>query len=180
MQVNSQGLEEGLNQFAERKLLEETGKKAEDLKIRFWKKVSKQKEDECWIWNAYKHKKGYGYFHANGSVMKSHRISFILENKTLIPKGMCICHSCDNPSCVNPNHLWMGTNMDNIKDSLMKGRRIGLRGEKNNSCKLKSKEVLKIRELFLQKIKAKHIAKMFNIGISMIYAIKQRRNWKHI
>ncbi len=78
----------------------------------------------CWTWIASLNKKGYGSFHvANQKSILAHRYSWERKHKKDIPEGMCICHHCDNPTCVNPAHLFLGTQADNQRDSLRKGRR---------------------------------------------------------
>jgi len=86
---------------------------------RFWDKV--EKTDGCWLWTASKSEDGYGYFRFDGGMRKAHRMSWLFTNGE-IPEGMFVCHSCDNPSCVNPEHLWLGTNQDNQDDMNEKGR----------------------------------------------------------
>ena len=86
---------------------------------RFWDKVDKT--GECWIWTAYTKTDGYGQFKFDGKMRGAHRMAWLLTNGE-IPDGMLVCHTCDNPSCVNPNHLFLGTNQDNADDKMNKGR----------------------------------------------------------
>ena len=86
---------------------------------RFWDKVDKT--GECWIWTASKNKKGYGRFGFGSRAQLAHRVSWLLSNGE-IPDGMLACHTCDNPPCVNPSHLWLGTQKDNVVDMSSKGR----------------------------------------------------------
>ena len=90
---------------------------------RFWNKVDKT--DDCWNWTASKNIQGYGYFRFDGKMRKAHRMAWLLVNGE-IPDGMCVCHTCDNPGCVNPIHLWLGTNQDNMDDMNNKGRHYNL------------------------------------------------------
>jgi hypothetical protein len=92
---------------------------AKDVIKRFLSKVSKS--DGCWEWTASKQTYGYGKMWFNGRLECAHRISFILF-KGEIPKGIFVCHVCDNPPCVNPEHLFLGTVGDNIRDMVKKGR----------------------------------------------------------
>jgi hypothetical protein len=88
---------------------------------RFWSKVDVRTDDECWEWQAAKQYQGYGIFRFDNGVRLAHRISWLLTN-TEIPKGMVVMHKCDNTPCVNPKHLCLGTQKDNIQDMKTKGR----------------------------------------------------------
>lgn len=85
---------------------------------RFWSKVDKS--GECWLWTGGK-SGGYGYFKVNGSTLRANRLAYEIEHGE-IPEGMLVCHSCDTPACVNPAHLWLGTDKDNQADKVAKGR----------------------------------------------------------
>lgn len=87
-----------------------------------------QKTKSCWLWKG-PTLKGYGRFHFNRKTYTSNRAAYILF-KGEIPHGLIVCHSCDNPSCVNPDHLWLGTNNDNCQDKMKKGRHVP-RGKKH-------------------------------------------------
>jgi len=90
---------------------------------RFWEKVEKRGPDDCWEWQATKYRNGYGniWVPAEGRKLLAHRYSYALANGP-IPDGFVVCHTCDNRSCVNPGHLWMGTQGDNLRDMVAKGR----------------------------------------------------------
>lgn len=87
---------------------------------RFLQKIKVNESTSCWEWQAFKNKKGYGHFKHEKEIL-AHRVSYILYIG-LIADGMMVCHRCDNPSCVNPNHFFLGTNKDNINDAQSKGR----------------------------------------------------------
>jgi hypothetical protein len=88
---------------------------------RFWDKVKIAGPKDCWEWTAAKDKNGYGFFRFDDKQQKAHRVAWQLEIGP-IPDEMHICHVCDNPPCVNPNHLFLGTPKDNMQDKLAKGR----------------------------------------------------------
>ena len=90
---------------------------------RFWDKVNIAGPDECWEWTAGTYLKGlkYGRFQFEGKAKSAHRVAYILTNGD-IPDDMFVCHTCDNPACCNPKHLWLGSAKDNTQDMLKKGR----------------------------------------------------------
>lgn len=91
------------------------------LAHRFWEKVVKT--ESCWLWMGAKNRCGYGQLTYQKKHITAHRASLMIHGVE-IPAGMMVCHSCDNPPCVNPQHLWIGTNSDNQKDSVRKGRNV--------------------------------------------------------
>jgi len=121
---------------------------------RFWPKVDICGDDECWEWLAGKDSCGYGRMRGDNETC-AHRISWELHNCT-IPKGMCIMHTCDNPSCVNPKHLFAGTQSDNIKDMIQKGRYVPTKklkkGEMSHNAKLSK---LQVRSVWYFKLSLK-------------------------
>ena len=113
---------------------------------RFWSKVDKTSNPNgCWEWVGGLFSSGYGKFKVFGKSVRAHRFSYELT-KGIIPKGMLVCHHCDNPKCINPQHLFLGTNSDNTLDMHQKGRAKDQYGEKNKTAKLSIDSVRIIRE----------------------------------
>jgi len=131
----------------------------------------------CWIWNGVKDGGGYGRVHyIKYGFRSAHRLSYNTYKGT-IPENVCVCHKCDVRSCVNPDHLFLGTNIDNLKDRDSKGRQA--KGINNGTSKLVEKEVLEIRKLkgHMRQI---DIAKLYNIHTDTVYRIWIGRTWKHL
>ena len=96
---------------------------ARAVERRFRAKIQVNGPDECWPWSGGRHEQGYGIFAFTSRVSRrAHRFMYTVT-KGPIPTGLLVCHTCDNPPCVNPRHLWLGTTMDNHLDSVRKGRR---------------------------------------------------------
>lgn len=146
---------------------------------RFWKYVNKRGNDECWEWTGTKNKDGYGRFGVLDKVVRAHRFSYELH-KGKIPEGLVVCHKCDNPSCVNPEHLFVGTRNDNMKDMAQKQRSNGaMGGEKNRFSKLTWAKVDKIRNLYSSwGFNVKRIAKKYSVTTTAIYDIINKKTWK--
>ncbi len=141
----------------------------------FWSKVKVTGKDDCWEWMTGKFSTGYGAFKIKGQNRGAHRIAFELVNGP-IPSGMMICHHCDNRSCCNPNHLFLGTHGENQKDSFKKGRR-SFKGELNHGAKLTQEQVNQIRNLLQEGERGTVIALKYNVKPWTIYAIKHGWRW---
>lgn len=144
---------------------------------RFWKYV--KKTNTCWLWIGTKTTAGYGALRLRGeSKQQAHRFSYELHKGT-IPNGMCVLHSCDNPPCVNPSHLWLGTLKDNAIDREKKGRGVDNKGEKNSRAKLTLNQVEKIRELYeTAKYFQRELGVLFSVSRSNIREIVNKNSWK--
>jgi len=158
--------------------------------VRFWSSVDKsERPKSCWIWKAGKDKYGYGIFCCGGDNYRAHRVAYQLTQGE-IPKGKCVLHHCDNPSCVNPSHLFVGTHADNVRDKVAKGRqargdtlrsnRIFLKGGAVGTSKLNEEQVKEIRSLAAMGLHRKKIAEKFNVHKDTIRDIIRRKIWKHI
>lgn len=133
---------------------------------RFWRKVDVGMPSECWEWKKGKTSGGYGVSTLDGQKQYAHRIAWKLIYDT-IPNGMCILHRCDNPDCVNPSHLFLGTQADNMHDMIAKGRKVW-------ASKLMAAQVLAIRESPLPQ---KELAETYGVDQSTISRIKHRKDW---
>lgn len=148
---------------------------------RFWNKVDIRGDDECWPWLACR-VGGYGHIF-NDRPRIAHRVGWELVYGP-IPDGLCVLHSCDNPPCCNPEHLFLGTQLDNMKDMTRKGRRLGIRttyGSKHPCSKLSETDVLEICNLYVSgKYLQKELAHKFGVSRPHISLLVNKRGWRHI
>lgn len=145
---------------------------------RFNEKVLGEPNSGCHLWMGDCFDNGYGKFWYERKSHKAHRISWRLNCGT-IPTGLLVLHKCDTPSCVNPDHLFLGTNKDNSQDMISKGRhsRKAPRGEAQNKAKLKEADIPVIRaDTRLNRI----IAADYGVTEATIAGVKTRRYWKHV
>ncbi len=146
---------------------------SEDILERFWAKAEKKGPEECWEWKACK-TKGYGLIRIEGKNIKAHRVSLQIKLGREIVEGLVAKHCCDNPSCVNPNHLTEGTQSENLKEAYERGRRV-------LSSKLTKTDVLEIREIYKEGLLTqKEIAELYGISESPLSYIVNRKSWSHI
>lgn len=148
---------------------------------RFWSYVNKSHgqgpKGTCWEWQRGRIQTGYGHFRARGRRCTTHRLAFLLT-KDYWP-GLHVCHSCDNPPCCNPDHLFEGTPHDNRQDAMAKGRTT--LGERDGMSKLTDDQVREIRSICATGGRFQHsIAKQFGVTQTVISQIARRKIWKHI
>ena len=153
------------------------GKVTRSIEDRFHEKVTKT--NSCWIWSAgHRNPKGYGGFWLNGRNHAAQRISWLLFRGEFDQK-LRVLHKCDTPSCVNPLHLFLGTDSDNLRDAAQKGRMP--KGERNGNSKLTADQVRLIRKMPSNNYgEIKKIAVRFGIDRTQVYNIIKRRQWKHV
>lgn len=156
------------------------GPKSRPTEVRFWECVAPGPEEECWPWQGYRNKRGYGCLTIggrNGRAVHTHRLAWEL-NFGSIPDGLCVLHKCDNPPCCNPNHLFLGTDADNVADKVKKGRQA--RGEHHGQSTLTTELVLQIRKLHADGGKTSVIARLLKMPYSTVRNIINRTRWGHI
>lgn len=132
---------------------------------RYWDNVPVLSDEECWEWQGSRTTAGYGAIYYKGKLRYAHRLALEFKGEE-IPDRYHACHKCDNPPCVNPNHLFVGSPKDNAQDKVSKGRHTF--GEKHPNAKLTNAEILKIRDMAENGVFFSDIAKIFNVSDSHI------------
>lgn len=145
---------------------------------RFWSKVKKTKN--CWNFFGAFTRDGYGQLGIDGQMRRAHRVSWIIH-KGIIPKSTYVLHKCDKRNCVNIKHLYLGTQLDNMRDMVERKRNSDNNGEKNPRAILKNSDVLRIRKIYSRgKTKQKELAKKFNVDQVTISHILRKYTWKNL
>lgn len=145
------------------------------LEDRFWGKVDKS--GECWVWTAGRDPKGYGRIFLEGRAQIAHRVAWRLSFGA-IPDGLFVCHHCDNPPCVRPSHLFLGTNADNSADRDRKGRtNNSTAGEANVNARLTAAQVRLIRESTKSE---RELGREFGVKGAAIGKARRRETWRHV
>ena len=146
------------------------GRKGKDVIVRFW--LSVDTTSNCWMWKGYRESKfGYGAIMMGGKRISAHRASWII-NKGKIPDGLQVLHNCDSPGCVRPDHLFLGTQADNMRDMAKK--------ERQANRKLKTDEVLAIRKFYIPYKNSRELADKYGVTQDTIRDITERRTWTHV
>lgn len=151
--------------------------KGKAIEERFHEKYTAASKSGCWLWTGTINRGGYGRIKVKGKAFSAHRISWELHNGP-IPRGMCVLHKCDVPACVNPGHLWLGTNKDNSQDALKKGRLKTKEGEDNGQSKLTWLKVKKIRILRKSGQSHEGLAQRFGVSKSAVHRACNYLTWK--
>lgn len=150
------------------------------IEDRFWERVQVGAEDDCWIWTRGRTKYGYGVISINHKMVLAHRLIASNFNVATLTFWDVVCHSCDNPPCVNPKHLIVATHAFNTADSRSKGRLIQSNpsiGERSPHAKLTEEQVKFIRTTGES---GASLARRFNVTDALISAIRKRKIWKHV
>lgn len=151
-----------------------------------WSKVNKKGENECWNWTGYKNEQGYGRTWIDGFGYYAHRVIFNLAYPNTItlsaPKDTdesgFLLHTCDNPSCCNPKHLFVGSHWDNMADKKAKGRSPDFSGGKGPRCKLSMAQAREIRQLHKDGVSARELAQKYEISLPSIKTLLRGDSYK--
>lgn len=149
---------------------------------RFWSKVDRS--GQCWEWTAARNPAGYGQFRvallgSKTQMQQAHRVAWVMACSD-IPKGLHVCHHCDNPGCVRPEHLFLGTDADNCADMIRKGRKHIAVGAEHPRSKLSEAQVREILAMRRLGIPLREIAAIFGVSNQLVSAIATGIRWKHL
>ena len=155
---------------------------------RFWTKVDSR--GDCWLWTGGQRGNGYGCFKVNGKVLSAHRVSWVIKHGE-IPTGKLILHKCNNRSCVNPKHLYVGTHKDNVADAIRAGTHYfakksyfntnsARKGTENGSSKLDNIKVRDIRMLRKEGMGCRELGRLYSVDHSIISEVVNHKIWKHV
>jgi hypothetical protein len=148
---------------------------------RFWSKVDKRSDDECWEWTQHRKSSGYGQFVLRkGVFLTASRVALALTIGRPLRQGELACHRCDNPPCCNPAHIFAGTAYDNATDAINKGRANRSHGEKHKSARLTEDIVREIRQLEPVYGLDARLAVEFGISANSIRKVRQGKSWRHV
>lgn len=153
---------------------------------RFWRKVEKKSDDECWDWIGALNGQGYGNWWIPGKWLRATRVSYFLSKGSFL-KRLSICHRCDRPSCCNPNHLFPGTQVENMQDSANKGRNGSQRypekrpkGTLVNTAKLTEEQVWEIRDRYANGERISKLSREYGIDWTATKLAATYKTWKSI
>lgn len=141
---------------------------------RFWGKVAIDEPTLCWYWHGWVDSSGYANFDVTGKKYKASRLAYFLL-RGLDLGDLHACHTCDDPECVNPFHIWPGDDAANARDMALKGR--ATRGERNPRCKLTEGQVRAIRQ---SSAKGCDLAHQYNVSVALVSLIRSRKIWRHL
>jgi hypothetical protein len=150
------------------------------LAERLWAKTAIKGPTDCWEWQGWRHPKGHGQIGLGGRSVGlgyTHRVAWEVTNGP-VPHGLFVCHKCDNPPCVNPAHLFLGTPAENSADMAKKRR--STYGESAARAKLTEDDIRAIRDAIDDGLYQHAVAKQFGVSRSLVGLIAQRKRWAHI
>lgn len=146
---------------------------------RFWMRVHRGDDPAaCWLWTGSTDSSGYGNFRVAQRATRTHRYSWELHRGP-IPDGLQVLHHCDVRRCVNPDHLFLGTNDDNVADKVAKGRNVSFSGSRNGSARLTEDQVASIRQAYQPGL-AKVLARQYGVSDQTVLNIVHRRKWRSV
>lgn len=152
------------------------------IDVRLWRRVDKNgptlthMDSACWMWTGHVIADGYGHIKRGKTMVLTHRLSWELTFGE-IKDGLLVLHKCDNPACVNPSHLFLGTDADNARDRDSKGRLGNRTGSANGNAKITEDIVIQIRS---SATPTKELAKAYNVSIPLIQKIRGKSLWRHV
>ena len=149
------------------------------LRERFRAKVALADVNECWTWIGARSPYGYGRIYVKGRVEQAHRVAWELTYGA-VPDGLIVCHRCDNPPCVNPRHLFLGTLSDNTQDMIRKGRNVPPRGERSGRARLDERTVRKARAMARSGLGPREIARCIGAPYATVHHAISGYSWKHL
>lgn len=145
--------------------------------LRFWSKVNITSDNGCWEWKNYRDNFGYGTIWWKGKPRLAHRVAYEISNGD-IDNNLLVCHRCDNPKCCNPDHLFLGTNKDNVIDRNKKGRQARPKGESNSQSKLTWEIAGEIRRRYQSGgVSQRSLASEYGVNQSQVYRIVNNLRW---
>ena len=155
---------------------------------RFWSRVDKSGPTpdhapdigQCWVWTGYVDRCGYGKVMVDRRKSLAHRVAYTAEYGP-IPRGMCVCHHCDNPGCVRPGHLFAGSHAENMRDMGRKGRNAQPRGERSAHAKMTADGVLLARSDYARgSATVNQLAARYGMTRQSMTAVIKRKTWRHV
>jgi transposase len=153
------------------------------LNEQYEKHVIKREGDKCWGWKGCTNEFGYGLMRHERKCMRAHRVSWEIH-KGKIPNKLHVLHYCNNPICSNPNHLFVGTDQDNVDYCKASGRKWSNpnpnKGEKHHNSKITDEKAKKVKLFLKQGNSPRDVATMLNVKIHTVYSIKYNVSWKHV
>jgi hypothetical protein len=153
------------------------------LEEAFWAYCTPGAPDDCWLWQGPTYK-DYGFFKWQNVRYYAHRIAYELHYGTILvgenPRDTSVCHTCDTPTCCNPAHLFLGTQSDNARDMVRKGRQAQFPGSKHGNAKLTEQDVAEIRQRVNDGEPQINLAREYGVSTTTVCSIVKRKSWKHV